>query len=108
MPGEVLELPRTRNAVQKRTPAPHPPSKSKAMKLLFLIYHPPFVNLSKTWLEATPAIIVTIWTDDIVAGVTVSRPDFVFHAQRKLSLVLLSEHRRCKITVRPSLKFNNY
>jgi hypothetical protein len=58
------------------------------------------INLSKTWLEATHTIIVTIWTDDIVAGVTVSRPDFVFHAQRKLFLVLC--------LVRPSLKFNNY
>jgi hypothetical protein len=103
MPGEVLELTRTRNAVQKRTPAPHPTSKSKAMKLLFLIYHPPFrIKLSKTWPKRRPPIIVTIWPDDIVAGVT------VFHAQRKLFLVLLAEHRRCKITVRPSLKFNNY
>jgi len=44
--------------------------------------------LSKTWLEATPSIIVTIWMDNIVADVTASRPDFVFHAQRKLFIVL--------------------
>jgi hypothetical protein len=51
--------------------------------------------------EATSPTIVTIWLDDIVAGVT------VFHAQRKLFLVPFVG-RRCKITVRPSLKFNNY
>jgi hypothetical protein len=68
MPGEVLELPRTRNAVQKRTPAPHPPSKSKAMKLLFLIYHPPFVSICRRHGRSDAPIIVTIWTDDIVAG----------------------------------------